>query len=121
MTVTSRLLRVVDLMRRGSRPIPLTMFLILVAPTITAALLSSAETDKPLNHDGNEDRRMSSRPELEYLKAVNSAAPPQDPQLLFLLMGEFANANQQPEGAEFLSARLMNSGLVWPMLKRRSI
>ena len=108
--MTSRLLRVVDLMRRGSRPIPLTMFLILVALTITAAVLSSAETDKPLNHDGNEDRRMSSRPELEYLKAVNSAAPPQDPQLLFLLMGEFANANQQPEGAEFLSARLNEFG-----------
>src|SRR5258708_3590772 len=37
----------------------------------------------------------SSRPELEYLKAVNGAAPPQDPQLLFLLMGAYANANQQ--------------------------
>jgi glyoxylase-like metal-dependent hydrolase (beta-lactamase superfamily II) len=48
----------------------------------------------------------SSRPELEYLKAVNSAAPPKDPQLLFLLMGAYANANQQAEGAEFLSARL---------------
>ncbi len=48
----------------------------------------------------------SSRPELEYLKAVNGAAPPQDPQLLFLLMGAYANANQQAEGAEFLTARL---------------
>ena len=28
----------------------------------------------------------SPRPELEYLKAVNRVAPPQDPQLLFLLM-----------------------------------
>src|SRR5713101_7932097 len=52
----------------------------------------------------------SSRPELEYLKAVNSAAPPQDPQLLFLLMGEYANANQQAEGAEFFAARLNEFG-----------
>src|SRR5258706_8581739 len=48
----------------------------------------------------------SSRPELEYLKAVNGAAPPQDPQLLFLLMGAYANANQQAEGAQFFTARL---------------
>ena len=47
----------------------------------------------------------ASRPELEYLKAVNSAAPPADPQLLFLLMGAYSNANQQVEGAEFFSAR----------------
>src|SRR5246500_4355638 len=57
------------------------------------------------------DRRVSSvtvshRPELEYLKAVNSVAPPQDPQLLFLLMAEYANANRQGEGAEFFTARL---------------
>jgi hypothetical protein len=48
----------------------------------------------------------SSRPELEYLKAVNSVAPPRDPQLLFLLMAEYSNANRQGEGAEFFSARL---------------
>ena len=57
------------------------------------------------------DSRVSSvtvaqRPELEYLKAVNSVAPPQDPQLLFLLMAEYANANLQGEGAEFFTARL---------------
>src|SRR6266446_1896453 len=52
----------------------------------------------------------SSRPELEYLKVVNRAAPPKDPQLLFLLMGAYANANQQVEGAEFLSARLNEFG-----------
>jgi glyoxylase-like metal-dependent hydrolase (beta-lactamase superfamily II) len=49
---------------------------------------------------------VSHRPELEYLKAVNSVAPPQDPQLLFLLMAEYANANLQGEGAEFFTARL---------------
>jgi glyoxylase-like metal-dependent hydrolase (beta-lactamase superfamily II) len=80
--------------------------LVLVALlTITVGVLSWAEADKFLNHNGTEDRHASSRPELEYLKAVNSVAPPQDPQLLFLLMGEFANANRQGEGAEFMSAK----------------
>ena len=45
-------------------------------------------------------------PDLEYLKAVNSVAPPKDPELLFILMTEFANSNLQNEGAEFFSARL---------------
>src|SRR5215469_6279699 len=48
----------------------------------------------------------SPRPELEYLKAINKVAPPRDPQLLFLLMAEYSNANLQGEGADFLSARL---------------
>src|SRR5271155_5178309 len=50
------------------------------------------------------------RPELEYLKAVNTVAPPQDPQLLFLLMAEYSNANLQGQGAEFFSARLKEFG-----------
>src|SRR6266436_3295832 len=58
----------------------------------------------------NPAQSSSSRPELEYLKAVNGAAPPQDPQLLFLLMGAYANANQQAEGAEFFTARLNEFG-----------
>jgi hypothetical protein len=45
-------------------------------------------------------------PDLEYLKAVNSVAPPKDPELLFILMTEFSNSNLQGEGAEFFSARL---------------
>jgi hypothetical protein len=40
------------------------------------------------------------------LKAVNSVAPLQDPELLFVLMTEFVNSNLQGEGAEFFSARL---------------
>ncbi len=52
----------------------------------------------------------SYRPELEYLKAVNSVAPPRDPQLLFLLMAQYSNANMQGEGAEFFSARLKEFG-----------
>jgi glyoxylase-like metal-dependent hydrolase (beta-lactamase superfamily II) len=45
-------------------------------------------------------------PELEYLKSVNRAAPPKDPELMFILMGEFASSNLQDEGADFFSARL---------------
>ena len=56
--------------------------------------------------DGGSSSYAWHRPELEYLKAVNRAGPPRDPQLLFLLMGQYANANLHGEGAEFLSARL---------------
>ena len=54
------------------------------------------------------DRRTSRfhSPELEYLKTVNRAAPPKDPQLMFVLMGEFASSNLQDEGADYFSARL---------------
>src|SRR5216684_2912999 len=52
----------------------------------------------------------SYRPELEYLKAVNSVAPPKDPQVLFLLMAQYSNANLLDEGAEFFSARLKEFG-----------
>jgi glyoxylase-like metal-dependent hydrolase (beta-lactamase superfamily II) len=44
-------------------------------------------------------------PDLEYLKAVNSVAPPKDPELLFILMTQFANSNLQGEGADFFSGR----------------
>lgn len=41
-------------------------------------------------------------PELAYLKKVNRWRPPSDPQLVFLLMGQFANANRHAEGADYL-------------------
>ena len=47
-----------------------------------------------------------SRPELEYFKAVNAAGPPRDPQLLFLLMAQYANANMQREGIDYFEALL---------------
>ncbi len=50
------------------------------------------------------------RPDLEYLKIINRLGPPQDPQLLFLLMAEYSNANMQGEGVEFFSARLKEFG-----------
>ena len=49
-------------------------------------------------------------PDIEYFKVINSVAPPQDPQILFLLMGQYSNANLQKEGAEFFSARLKEFG-----------
>ena len=49
-------------------------------------------------------------PELAYYEAVNKVGPPQDPQLLFLLMAQYSNANKQAEGVEFLSARLKEFG-----------
>jgi glyoxylase-like metal-dependent hydrolase (beta-lactamase superfamily II) len=58
-----------------------------------------------MDTEGGKARR-AARPELEYLEAVNRAGPPQDPQLLFLLMGQYANANLHREGAEHLSALL---------------
>src|SRR5262245_30392129 len=60
----------------------------------------------PGRADGTHPASASSRPDLEYLKAVNQVAPPQDPQLLFLLMAQYASANKHAEGAEFFSARL---------------
>ena len=58
------------------------------------------------HRSGGEHSAKLRNPDLEYLKAVNSVAPPKDPQLLFILMTEFANSNLQEEGAEFFSARL---------------
>ena len=55
---------------------------------------------------GSSSSSASHHPDLDYLKAVNSVAPPRDPELLFLLMAGYSNANLQGEGAEFFSARL---------------
>src|SRR5215471_17723181 len=57
-------------------------------------------------------------PDLEYLKAINSNGPPQDPQLLFLLLTQYTNGNRPGEGAEFFSARLKEfEGRVTPVQK----
>ena len=85
------------------------IFLVLVL-VLGAGLLASFRKDTTVRVSADQTQSGSARPELEYLKAVNSAAPPKDPQLLFLLMGAYANANQQVEGAEFLAARLNEFG-----------
>ena len=83
---------------------------LLAAVALGVGFLACAGTNRTVRGGANQNQSGSSRPELEYLKAVNTAAPPQDPQLLFLLMGEYANANQQAEGTEFLTARLNEFG-----------
>jgi glyoxylase-like metal-dependent hydrolase (beta-lactamase superfamily II) len=85
-------------------------FICLLAALLLAAALLTRFTTR-----GAEDRTKSltssaHRPEIEYLKAVNSVVPPHDPQLLFLLMAQYSNANQQGEGAEFFSQRLKEFG-----------
>jgi glyoxylase-like metal-dependent hydrolase (beta-lactamase superfamily II) len=60
----------------------------------------------PIGKIGGGGLPNSHLPELEYLKSVNRVGPPQDPQLLFVLMAEYANANEQAEGAAFFMERL---------------
>src|SRR6202140_2018241 len=85
-------------------PIYLAAVLLLVVFLVT---LRGAPSTESTGVDSSSGLR---RPELEYLKAVNTVAPPQDPQLLFLLMAQYSNANMQGEGAEFFSARLNEFG-----------
>jgi glyoxylase-like metal-dependent hydrolase (beta-lactamase superfamily II) len=85
-------------------PIYLSAVLLLAVFLATVRGAPSTETN------GVDSSSGSRRPELEYLKAVNTVAPPQDPQLLFLLMAEYSSANMQGEGAEFFSARLKEFG-----------
>jgi glyoxylase-like metal-dependent hydrolase (beta-lactamase superfamily II) len=73
----------------------------LVAVPLTLHLAAAAVSNAEGTH-----LSASNRPDLEYLKAINQAGPPEDPQLLFLLMGQYASANQHAEGAEFFSSRL---------------
>src|SRR5258708_3712517 len=85
-------------------------FSVMVVLVLAAGFLSCFSSNRTTRAGANQNQSGSSRPELDYLKAVNSAAPPKDRQLLFLLMGAYANANQQAEGVEFLSARLDQFG-----------
>src|SRR5712692_5600160 len=81
---------------------------LLAVLALGAGFLACAGITRTAKGSPNQNQSGASRPELEYLKAVNSAAPPKDPQLLFLLMGAYANANQQAEGAEFPPARVID-------------
>src|SRR2546425_12066081 len=72
----------------------------LLAASAAGALVAALA----LGNGARQQPEASGRPELEYLKVVNRAAPLRDPQLLFLLMAQYANAGRQREGAEFLSS-----------------
>lgn len=80
------------------------------APWLAAILAFGAIAGSLAAGNGDSSSTAWHRPELEYLEAVNRAGPPQDPQLLFLLMGQYANANLHREGAEHLSALLKEFG-----------
>src|SRR5262245_4319099 len=73
---------------------------------VIAVVLGVCFTTMPLLGEHGTNGSASHRPDLEYLKAVHKVAPPQDPQLLFLLMAQYSSANRQADGAEFFSARL---------------
>ena len=77
----------------------------LALTVLLAALLGKYFTESKGVHSSSNARG----PDLEYLKAVNSVAPPKDPQLLFLLMAQYSGDNLG-EGAEFFSARLKEFG-----------
>jgi glyoxylase-like metal-dependent hydrolase (beta-lactamase superfamily II) len=87
-----------------------TAIYLLAALLLSGVLLTKLRATPGRPGSGNQGGDSSVRPELEYLKAVNTVAPPQDPQLLFLLMAQYSNANLQGEGAEFFSARLKEFG-----------
>ncbi len=82
----------------------------LLAALLLGTLLTPLRGTSVAESSGINSPSGSPRPELEYLKTVNSAAPPRDPQLLFLLMAQYSNAQLQDEGAEFFSARVKEFG-----------
>src|SRR6266567_4412967 len=79
---------------------------LLLAVSLATLRLATLRGAPSTESSGVASSSASRGPELEYLKAVNRVAPPKDPQLLFLLMAQYSNANLQGEGAEFFSARL---------------
>ena len=82
----------------------------LLAALLLGTALASLHGTLAATDTASSPQSPSRRPDLEYWKAVNSVAPPQDPRVLFLLMAQYSNANPQGEGAEFLSARLKEFG-----------
>src|SRR5262245_10842930 len=49
-------------------------------------------------------------PELAYLKQINQWRPPSDPELLFILMEQFANAGRHVEGITYFEELLTRFG-----------
>jgi glyoxylase-like metal-dependent hydrolase (beta-lactamase superfamily II) len=77
------------------------LFAALVGSTRPAGAQANAQSPPP-------------SPELAYLKQVNQWRPPTDPQLHFLLMGQFANAGRYLEGIAYFEDALKRFG---PQLK----
>src|SRR5262249_36694774 len=80
------------------------VFLVLLAlSSFASLLLANALYGSLPTGIGDSSSATWHRPELEYLKVLNGAGPPRDPQILFLLMGQYANANLHRDGIEFFS------------------
>ena len=60
---------------------------------VLAVVLRSSDNPSTKRHSAD----------LAYLKSVNSVAVPKDPELLFILMTEFANSNLQERARNFLA------------------
>jgi glyoxylase-like metal-dependent hydrolase (beta-lactamase superfamily II) len=82
-----------------SRKVRIALFLLLVVLALGGIVVM--RSGRAESHTAS-----TSLPDLEYLKAINSAGPPQDPELLFLLLTQYLNSNLPGEGADFFSARL---------------
>jgi glyoxylase-like metal-dependent hydrolase (beta-lactamase superfamily II) len=81
-------------------------FICLLAALPLGTALVTSHGALAAGESGGRPSSASHHPDLDYLKAVNGVTPPRDPELLFLLMAEYSNANLQGEGVEFFSARL---------------
>jgi glyoxylase-like metal-dependent hydrolase (beta-lactamase superfamily II) len=84
-------------------------------PLAALALLGSVVTTSifvgsALTHAQPRAPAEAASPELAYLKQVNRWRPPSDPQLLFILMGQFANAGRQLEGIAYFEEMLKRFG-----------
>ena len=92
-----------NLSKMLSRP----LLLLCVSVVLVLGVLMIALRSQPAAASNGADALSGSlRPEIEYLETINALGPPRDPQLLFLLMAQYANANLQERGVAFYSARL---------------
>ena len=80
---------------------------IILISVLFLILVGSAQ---PAHAQSSEPQGINHSPELAYLKQVNQWRPPTDPQLHFLLMGQFANAGRHLEGIEFFEDALRRFG-----------
>src|SRR5438093_13768165 len=71
--------------------------LLIIVPLAAVVLAATVRQEIVAAGKGRTGRTYS-RPQLEYLKAVNRTMPLKDPQLLFVLMAEFSRVNQKEEG-----------------------
>src|SRR6266851_8880160 len=96
--------------KTNGKEAPMKTCIYLLVALLLGTALATRHIMAAAGESGASSYSASHHPELEYLKAVNSVAPPKDPQVLFLLMAQYSNANLQAEGAEFFSARLKEFG-----------